>query len=235
MLETLRTVREISPIHSDNFPLLRELRSRQSVDASIISTSHKNSAMPIIPQEPEVEGIQPEMSLGYLLDGLDLETLQERLKDAEDRLNEAINARDNAQDTLRDLQLSQKLIHDMYPRIITYVRSRGINMDEYSDATMAVDRNTTAEGIDFQQRKSIMGDFLKASEREGVDHALSAIRENQAQVFTDIGSAQGILDLRNEEITSIEGEVESLQEVCEAKKTLEKYSGLDWLAYFQST
>ncbi|RTE84335.1 hypothetical protein BHE90_001136 [Fusarium euwallaceae] len=236
MLETLRNVREISPIHSDTFPVLRELRSRQSVGASIISTSRGNSAMPItIPQEPEDQVIQPEMSLGYLIDGLSLETLQERLKDAEDRLNEAINARDNAQDTLRDLELNQRLIHEMYPRIITFVRLHGINMDEYSDAMMAVPRNTMPEGLDFQRRRNIMGDFLIASEREGVDLALAAIRENQAQVFTDIGSAQLVLDQRNEEITSIEGEVESLQEVCEAKKTLEKYSGADWLAYFQST
>ncbi|KAJ4191909.1 hypothetical protein NW767_010816 [Fusarium falciforme] len=242
MLEGLRTVRETSPIHSTTFPLLRELRSRQSLgaDASIVSTPCRGGgAMPVTArQESEVQVIQPQMGLGYVLDGLSLETLQGRLKDAETRLDEAINARDNSQDTLRELELSQRLIHDMYPRIITYVRSRGINMDEYSDATMAVQRNAMPEGLDqgeiFQQRRNIMGDFLKASEREGVDHTLAAIRENQAQVFADIGHTQQILDRRNEEITSIESEAARLQDICEAKKALEKYSEPDSLAYFQS-
>lgn len=189
-------------------------------------------------QESEVQIIQPQLGLGYVLDGLSLETLQDRLKDAETRLDEAINARDNAQDTLREMELSQRLIHDMYPRIINYVRSCGINMDEYSDATMAVEGNILPEAADhgqlFQQRRNIMGDFLKAAEREGVECSLAGIRETQARMFADIGNTQQILDQRNEEITSVEGEVASLQEICEAKKALEKYSGSDWLAYFQS-
>ncbi|EEU36351.1 uncharacterized protein NECHADRAFT_86887 [Fusarium vanettenii 77-13-4] len=242
MLEGLRTVREISPIHSTTFPLLRELRSRESLgaDASIVSTPCRGgNTMPITTrQESEVQVIQPQMGLGHVLDGLRLETLQGRLKDAENRLDEAINSRDNAQDTLRELELSQRLIHDMYPRILSHVRSCGINMDEYSDATMAVERNGMPEGMDpgeiFQQRRNIMGDFLKASEREGVDHTLAAIRENQAQIFADIGHTQQILGQRNEEITSIENEVASLEEICEAKKALKKYSGPEFLAYFQS-
>ena len=189
-------------------------------------------------QESEVQVIRPQMGLGYVLDGLSLETLQGRLKDAETRLDEAINARDNAQDTLRELELSQRLIHDMYPRILTYVRSRGINMDEYSDATMAVEGNMMPEASNhdqlFQQRRNIMGDFLKAAEREGVECSLAGVREAQARIFADIGNTQQILDQRNGEITSVESEVASLQEICEAKKALEKYSGPDCLAYFPS-
>ncbi|KAI8654289.1 hypothetical protein LRP88_00172 [Fusarium phalaenopsidis] len=242
MLEGLRTVRETSPIHSTTFPLLRELRSRQSLgaDATIVSTPCRGgSAMPVTDrQESEVQVIQPQMGLGYLLDGLSLETLQDRLKDAETRLDEAINARDNAQDTLRELELSQRLIHDMYPRIITYVRSCGINMDEYSDATMAVEGNMMLEASNhgqlFQQRRNIIGDFLKAAEREGVECSLAGVRETQARIFAEIGNTQQILDQRNEEITSVESEVASLQEICEAKKALEKYSGPDCLAYFRS-
>ncbi|KAJ4314653.1 hypothetical protein N0V84_008780 [Fusarium piperis] len=242
MLETLGSVRETSPIHSTVFPLLRELRNRQSLgaDPSIVSTPRRGgSAVPItVPEESEVQIIQPPMGIGYLLDGLSLETLQGRFKDAETRLNEAINARDNAQETLRDLGINQRLIHDMYPRIIRYVQSCGISMDEHSDATMAVQRNMKPEGLNqgqiSQHRQNIMGDFLRASEREGVERALAAIREYQARVFADIGNAQQMLNQRNEEITSIGGEVASLQEICEAKKTLEKYSGSDWLAYFQS-
>lgn len=241
MLGTLRTVRETSPIPSTTFPLLRELRGRQSLgaDASIVSTPHRGgSIVPItVPQEPDVQIIQPQTGLGSLLDGLDLETLQRRLKDAETRLDEAIDARDDAQEALRVLEVSQRVIHDMYPRIIHYVQSCGVNIDESSDATMAGHRNMVPGGLNqgqaFLQRRDMMGEFLKISEREGVEYTLAAVREDQARIFTGLGNTQQTLDQRNKEITSIEGEVASLQEICEAKKALQKYSGPEWLAYFQ--
>ncbi|KAM0421004.1 hypothetical protein ACHAPT_011247 [Fusarium lateritium] len=245
MLKGLRTVREASPIQSSTFPHLRELRSRQSVGAdalSAFSTPRGSSAILIqSSQQPDVQVTQPEAGLGSLLDALSLETLQHRLKSAEIRLEAAINARDEAQETLQDLEIKQNAIHEMYPRIVQTIRSRGITMDEYDDATMAAPKRnmmvtpeTSTQDQILLQRGNYFGDLLTTSYREGVDHSLAALRESQALVGTEIGNTRGIISLRNEEITSVEDEVASLQEVCRLKKGLERYSRPEWMDFFRS-